>query len=82
MSDSAAPTPGQVYWFAETEEPPARYAKRGMVGTPAFLTSDPLQATRFDTRADCLAFTAGTYARFRCWRLVPREHMFMGPAGA
>lgn len=75
----AEPSPGVVYWLAETTDPPAQYVVRGVPGEPAHLTADPLKATRFATKYDCLAIVAGRYASAKDWKLTPREHMFMGP---
>ncbi len=73
------PETNRVYWFAETESPPARYLVRGEPGTPAHLTADPLLAARFDDKSECLAACLNNAVRALIAEpLAPVEHMFMG----
>jgi hypothetical protein len=81
-AENPPPEPGRVYWFAETVASPPRYAEPSQAGRTVGLTADPLNARRFDSRDDALAFTCGTYARAFLPPLRPTDHVFMGPRPA
>lgn len=79
---SEAIEPGRVYWFAETVEPPPRYAFRPAYPDPVEVSGDATRAIRFETRDECLAFCCSTFALAYLPPLTPREHMFFPPTKA
>lgn len=74
---AAKPEPNRVYWFAETLANSGEYATRGRPGHPCAMTRDPLQAARFETRHECIAFCCNSAVTAILPPLHPVEHMFM-----